>query len=371
MVGPDSHNQEERRFVGELAKGFDQTIYLRGVGIKGLRWHQIASLQRRVAERRIHKESSPLVLGSLAIVPFRRLALNLNVSWLRTQLKKRMHDRPVNWTLWIRFPSPELMEAVRDLPVNTLVYEPIDRYSAADDLSATEAAQLELAEQRLDPRTLVIAGGRQLAERFRRAALDASWLPFGLDTQQAAECEDVLADLSHPRIGFVGSLDWRVDEDLVLSIAEGHKDWQILLAGPRLGGWGRRLRHLRNVHWLGVIEASRVRAVVRGFDAAIIPYRLTDWTRHCLPVKVFEYLAEGKPVVATDLSELDILKDVVNRVSAESFADALKRALGADNATLQAKRREASRRYTLQDRAQRAIELIRRPSLVGIEHASA
>ena len=363
MVGPESHNHEEQRYIDELSRAFDISHYLRGAGIKGLRLHQIISTPSRLARRASAANGTNLRHGSLAIIPFRRVGRRFNIAWLRRQIQNIISCQPGNWTIWIRFPSPELVDAVERIRNVQLIYEPIDLYSAADDLSPAEAKRLDQAEQRLVHGAAVVAGGVQLAERFRRAGGGSSWLPFGLDESQPDGGMGLPADIPHPRIVLVGCLDWRVDESLLVSLIVGRPNWHFVLAGPRVDLWGRRLKRLPNVHWLGRVPVDRVRPIIRDCDVTIIPYRLTDWTRHCLPVKVFEYLAEGKPVVATPLPELDLLGDVVTIASPDSFAQAIDGALTGDTLSAQGRRREAARRFTLQDRARRAIELLQGKAL--------
>jgi glycosyltransferase involved in cell wall biosynthesis len=363
MVGPDSHNREEERFVEELSTAHDVTHYLRGVGVKGLRFHQLQSIPRRLASRNHSRTSARLRLGSLAIIPVRRVGYRLNSILLRRQLENIMGSHDAAWWIWIRFPSPELVDALDHLPSVQLAYEPIDLYPAADDLSDGEARRLAEAEQRLVRRATVVTGGIQLAERFRHASGGSKWLPFGLDEQQPDRGPGIAPAIACPRIGLVGCLDWRVDEALLVSVMTEHLDWQLVLAGPRVDLWGRRLKTLPNVHWLGRVPVERVRPIIRDCDVTIIPYRLNDWTRHCFPVKVFEYLADGKPVVATPLPELDLLRDVVTIASPQSFAHAIERALAGDTSSAQERRREAAHRFTLQDRARRATEILQSKAL--------
>jgi hypothetical protein len=363
MVGPDSHNQEEPRFVEELSRAYDVAHYLRGAGIKGLKTHQIKSLPTRLASRAPTADTANLRHGSLAIIPFRHIGRRFNTAWIGRQIENIMTSQPCNWTIWIRFPSPELVDAVERTRNVQLVYEPIDLYSAAEDLSPVEAERLAEAEERLVRRAAVVTGGVQLAERFRHAPAGSNWLPFGLDETQPDGGPGLPADIPRPRIGLVGCLDWRVDESLLVSLMVGQPDWHLVLAGPRVDPWGRRLKRVPNVHWLGRVPVDRVRPIIRDCDVTIIPYRLTDWTRHCLPVKVFEYLAEGKPVIATPLPELDLLCDVVTIASPDSFGQAIEHAVASDAPASQDRRREAARRYTLQDRARRAIELLQGKAL--------
>jgi glycosyltransferase involved in cell wall biosynthesis len=358
MLGPDSHNQEELRFVEELSSGFGVTYYLRGAGIRGLRLHQLKSIPSRLMGSRTGHGSIKLFDGSLLVVPLRQAARRFNVVWIRRQLNDLIRGAPAEWTLWVRFPSPELVDAIDQIPDVRVVYEPIDLYSAAEDLSAAHSKNLLDAEARLITRATVVTGGRHLAERFQRSAGGSHWLPFGRDQHQEAIGAGLPVEIPRPRLGLVGCLDWRVNESILAALMATHLDWQLILAGPRVRPWGRRLERLPNVQWLGRIPVDRVGPVIRDCDVTLIPYRLTDWTRHCLPVKVFDYLAEGKPVVATALPELELFRDVVTFAPADSFGDAVEAALNDIGAPTRERRRQAADRFTLQDRAHRAVELV-------------
>jgi glycosyltransferase involved in cell wall biosynthesis len=98
--------------------------------------------------------------------------------------------------------------------------------------------------------------------------------------------------------------------------------------------------------------------VIADCDVALIPYRLTDWTSACLPIKVFEYLAEGKPVIATPLPELEGFSDVLTLASPDRFEAAIVEALGDSEQAAGMRRRQAASRFTLQARAVRAGQLL-------------
>ncbi len=85
-------------------------------------------------------------------------------------------------------------------------------------------------------------------------------------------------------------------------------DWTISLVGPLSYGLDAndlaRLRALPNVRFAGAVPPEQVPAVMAGCDVGLIPYKLNEQTRHVNPLKVYEYLACGKPVVGTPLPEL-------------------------------------------------------------------
>lgn len=368
MLAPDHHNPEERRFVQELSRYFIPVHYLRGVGVKGLSLHQLQSLPSRLYHLVSGgAPSNGFVQGSLAIVPLRSgPAFRLNAFWLRGQLERLAAGSVNAWTLWIRFPSPELVEALGTLPLARIVYEPIDRYASAPNFSDNERGRILDAEAKLSRRATVITGGHGLAQAFKAAMGGSHWLPFGNDLAHESRGPGIPETIARPRLGLAARLDWRVDQDLLRELASHRPDWQLILAGPRENGWGKKLDQLKNVHWLGSVPVERIRQVVRDCDVTLIPYHLTDWTAACLPVKLFDYLAEGKPVIATPLPELAAFADVVTTAERAGFQAAVERALLEGEPEAASRRRQAAVRFTLQDRARRAAELFNVRSLPAV-----
>ncbi len=357
MLPPESHNPEERRFVEELAKYFQPVRYLRGIGVKGLRLEHLWTLPRR-----LHGPASDgdwALAGSLKIIPFRIGTTRLNAPWIQRQLLAASDGQPERWLLWTRFPSPELVKAIGEVGFRDIVYEPIDRYSAAGDFTPGEARRIEEAEKRLSRMATVIAGSRTLTTDFSDARGGSHWIPFGHDVHRPSGGAGVPENIGRPRVCVVAEFDWRIDHELLLDVARCERTWQLMLAGPRRSGVDRRLDGLSNVHWMGGIAPERVRPVIADCDVTLIPYRLNNWTRACLPVKLFEYLAEGKPVVATPLPELDPFADTIVIARRERFTVAIAEALAGDHPSQVNKRRRAALRFTLEDRARQAATLLR------------
>ncbi len=112
-------------------------------------------------------------------------------------------------------------------------------------------------------------------------------------------------------VGYVGSIwgSW-LDWDTVLSVAQARPGWQIWLVGGDAGmcsyrgGAARELAHLDNVHFVSEVPHESVHAYIDAFDVAIIPFVVDEITRCVHPLKVYDYLARGKPVVSTTLPEI-------------------------------------------------------------------
>ena len=110
-------------------------------------------------------------------------------------------------------------------------------------------------------------------------------------------------------MGVVGMHDSRLDVEALEAIATADPSWQVVLIGPVKPGQvdEQRLRRLPNVHLLGEKPRPELPAYLKGMACALIPYKANELTRNIFPLKLFEYLAAGVPVVAGGLPELQSL----------------------------------------------------------------
>src|SRR5262249_55743245 len=139
------------------------------------------------------------------------------------------------------------------------------------------------------------------------------WVPNGVDvdhfSQRAAPADDV-RDLPRPRLGFVGGLSEWVDLGLVAHLARARPDWSLILVGP-VGIDAAPVRNLPNVRLLGPRPYAALPAYLVAMDEGLIPFEQSPVTYHADPIKAYEYLAAGLPVVATDLPALRRLAPLV------------------------------------------------------------
>ena len=127
-----------------------------------------------------------------------------------------------------------------------------------------------------------------------------------------------------PVAGYLGAIAEWFDMDLVASAARRYPDWDFVLVGSTDYGDVSKVRKLANVKLIGEVPYAEAAGWVHSFDVALIPFRLTELTRCTNPVKIYEYLAAGKPVVATALPEIELIGDVAHVASGhERFMDLL------------------------------------------------
>jgi glycosyltransferase involved in cell wall biosynthesis len=132
-----------------------------------------------------------------------------------------------------------------------------------------------------------------------------------------------------PIIGYYGALAEWFDYDLVKWTAQACPHYEFVLIGPNYDKSlnKNRLTRAKNVHWLGEKKYEELPAYVRQFDVATIPFVINEITLSTSPVKLFEYMAAGKPIVATDLPECRKYRSVLLARDKAEFAAQLAAAI--------------------------------------------
>lgn len=195
----------------------------------------------------------------------------------------------------------ELPDLVDNIRIRTLLRQYDDRLSSqADVVFATSQAQWQ-RRKALNPHTYFIPNGVDF-DLFNRALTPG--LPLPAD----------IATIPRPIIGYAGWLGYHIDIDLLRQVAEAYPDYSLVLVGPdqlRDVGGRQRLKALPNVFFLGQKERTELPAYLQAFDVALMPYTLAGHLRSAYPLKLHEYLAAGRSIVATALPELQPFSHVV------------------------------------------------------------
>lgn len=168
--------------------------------------------------------------------------------------------------------------------------------------------------------------------RFADIANEINVVPNGAETDPPqAEPPEWLLSLPRPRIGYVGNLADRIDWDLLVALARLHPDWSFPIIGDHgRNGLPEAATAVPNLVFPGVLPYETARAAMRAFDAAIVPHVVNGMTEVMNPLKVYNYLAAGLPVVGTEAARVPDAQHLVTFASnAIGFSEALTRCLAA------------------------------------------
>lgn len=161
------------------------------------------------------------------------------------------------------------------------------------------------------------------------------------DKDESLQVPDDLKNLKKPIIGYVGVLTTiRLDIEVLVHIAEQRPDYSLVLVGPEDENFANsKLHKLDNVYFLGRKKPEQLAAYIKGFDVALNPQIVNDITDVNYPLKIDEYLAMGKPTVATKTTFMEYFKDHTYLPSnKEEYIIEIDKALKEDNAKLREER---------------------------------
>jgi len=258
------------------------------------------------------------VISQINIVPWSRE--NSWVSWLNHIINK-----PIVLThaflLGFRDPSvliydTEAVQYLKDFPYSQVVYDCVDDHGAQAGVDRN-SGRVRKEEMLIASRADAISATTQtLYDRFIKINENTSLVSNAADVSKfiGYKGDDPvdIKEIAHPRIGTVGALDdYKIDAKLLMEIAQIKTGWQFVLVGPQdyvtsknnNGGIGG-LKKFKNVHFLGAKKSDEIPSYVNSFDVAIIPYRESKYNNASFPLKFWEFMASGKPVVASGLPEL-------------------------------------------------------------------
>jgi glycosyltransferase involved in cell wall biosynthesis len=286
-----------------------------------------------------------------------RLGQRVVASGLRKALRTLRMDAPL-----VIAGLPQAVDLVPHLPRSGLVYHCADEYRAVRgfpaNLPALEAELLRMAD-------VVIVTAEALLDERRALNPRTHWIPNGVDVQHFSRARSTeiaavkeLERLPRPRVGFVGAMAEWVDDGLIADLAKTLPGWSFVLIGPG----GERLRSLasrRNVHVLGPRPYEELPRYMKCFDVGIVPFRQTEVSAKADPIKAYEYLAAGLPVVSTDIPSLRRLRGVVDIArNTHEFVRALELAAVDQSSERVQQRTEEARRHSWETRFQHFEQVV-------------
>jgi glycosyltransferase involved in cell wall biosynthesis len=227
---------------------------------------------------------------------------NLQHCLLQQFMSQNGIRQPICW-----YYNPLATHFTRDIEARAVVYD------CMDELSAFRGAPIGLraAEAELFSRAdLVFTGGKSLYESKRRQHASVHCFPSSIDRDFFATARkirvevDDQAKIPHPRIGFCGVIDERMDLELLAAVAELRPEWHFVLLGPVVKISEGDLPRRPNIHYLGQKDYRSLPVYFAGWDVGMLPFALNESTRYISPTKTPEYLAAGLPAVSTPITDV-------------------------------------------------------------------
>jgi glycosyltransferase involved in cell wall biosynthesis len=258
-------------------------------------------------------------------MPGSKLACQFNAFSVRRAVQKVL-DRLPDWPVQIWSFAPDMVDLVGAFGEELVVYYCVDAFG---EFPGYDADLIERRERELMARSdLVFATSPPLYETKRQTHDNVHFIQHGVNhahlsravTEDFPIPED-LKKLPRPILGFVGVIGEWVDLSLVAGLAKRCPDASVVMIGPEVTSRGP-CAGLKNIHWLGGRDHVKLPAYLQHFDVGLIPFTKAPLAYNANPIKLFEYLAAGVPVVS---SSLPVIQEIPDSVWLADDADAMAR----------------------------------------------
>lgn len=199
---------------------------------------------------------------------------------------------------------------------------------------------------------VIICVSKELYARKKQDYQNVKYLPHGVDFEafHAAAIEnrvsEIVRDIPHPIAGYFGTLTGSNDIALWEYCASQMPDVSFVLAGRVTGGDYSKLLAMKNVYMPGFVPYEQVPALCASFDVCMLNWKMSPWIRSCNPLKMFEYMASGNPIVSVAIQEAEQYNEMISIASdQEAFCRLLQWELTHDTPERSQKRIEIARQH--------------------------
>lgn len=293
---------------------------------------------------------------------FFRMMLGINEAIISTRLKRILKRNGVKDFIYINsfnFHYPGIASLIRP---TLQVYHCVDPMIVPYDRKHGVVSE----EYLVNESDLVICTSKALFIEKGKVNKDTYFVPNATDSNhllsESIEIHGQLKELKRPIIGYLGTVERRIDYELVKEVAEANPDKSFVFAGPVNEDYVPDfIFNIPNIHLLGGIRYEEVLQVIKSFDIAMIPFKNDEVSNTIFPIKLFEYLSAGKPVIATDFN-LDLKEhtgEVVSYCTDEaSFTKAIDECFLHDNPAKIEERRALAKENTWEKRSDQIAAII-------------
>jgi glycosyltransferase involved in cell wall biosynthesis len=344
----------KQRFMSRLAKQGNRVLYIEHqthlVGyVRKFRsqWRRISKPLKgpRKMEDNLYIYTLPLILPFFQMSP---LIGDINhwliVPVLKKQILSLNFKAPI---LWIYAHYSDRL--VRKLGERLVVCEIVDETSAIKGLVKSEVIQL-LENRLISKSDALIVTAQSLLDSRKSLIKNIHLVPNGAEVEhfkkvmsEDTPVSEEIAPIKRPIIGFLGSISYWLDMSLIRHIALSHTEWSIVMIGPVRTDVSR-IASLPNVHFLGRKDYQELPKYLKAFDVCMNPYILDGVAEGCSPLKLYEYLASGKPIVSVDMPEVRKFDGLVRIAkSAGEFVSHIESALQEDKSLVMERIKESEK----------------------------
>jgi len=283
------------------------------------------------------------------------LLVRLNRALLRLQLNRTLrglsfHRSQLTTVVY----TPYQKDYIGIIGETFLIYDCYDEYLAPTNFrNSALLRQLEEKDREILRKADIVFGASEpIVEKRRKFNKNVYFIPNAVDYNhfkkafdEKTAIPDDITRIPHPIIGFVGNMNQSIDFNLLTFLAHQRPEWSLVLIGSfnayergfMRSKELREARSCKNIYFIGGRPFEQIPGYLKAFDICLIPYKDTEFNRSRSPVKLYEYMASGKPIVSIPVCQCQQFKATIEIAKdPQSFLEAIERVLaGNHNVMLQ------------------------------------
>jgi teichuronic acid biosynthesis glycosyltransferase TuaH len=282
-----------------------------------------------------------------------RLLLAYNEKLIISRIKSVLKSAGVQDFIFINSFNFHYPNVGRLLKPNLYVYHCVDPLVIEHDRRHGTISELKIIQEA----DLVFCTSKQLYEEKILVNTNTYFIPNAADLTHSNKAlnpdlpvHPLIAKIQNPRVGYFGNIERRIDFKLLNEVVKLNTDKSFVFVGPVDESYiDNSFKQLKNVYFVGRLPYNEMPSVLKGFDVCMIPFKKDEHSATIFPLKLFEYLGAGKPVVATDFNSdlMDFTEDVIPYCStATEFSEAIALLLGQNDNPHIAQRLEIAKMNT-------------------------
>jgi len=301
----------------------------------------------------VYTDTAFVVAPQLTVANIKKIAIKLNFG---------------DFVLWSF--NPFVAPHWQKFGAKLLVFDAVDNWLSHSSYVKFKSRLKKCYDLVKDEADIIFTVSKNLLNFFEDQP-NVHWVPNGVDfihyNKQYSLINRDIADIKKPIIGYIGIIQEKVDLDLIHYLAEQNLDKSIVLVGPI---WDEQalqkneLNKYKNIYFLGYKSYEEAPMYIQQFDVGLVPHRANDFSASTNPMKVYEYLACGKPVVSTENVGTENMGEIIKVATGyEEFNQLVNQELNNNSAEQVTVRQEFAKKYSWHNTVQKMLELINKKIL--------
>jgi hypothetical protein len=311
-----THRQLHHELTDFLIKRKNRVLFVENTGSRNIQIKDLNRVKNRILNFIKSKKGFKILNQNLTL--FTPLFIPFHFNFFIQKINNfYISNTILNWSKYFNFNDPIIINFVPN-PITFSLMKNLNPslkvYYMADDMTSGKSNRVDIEKKIINNSDYIFYTSQNLKKKFSDLN-KAKFLSNGVNTIKFIKNFKKRAynNKKSFNIGYVGAIRDILDEKLILNIAKKFYNDKIFLIGPILFPF-KKLKDQKNIILLGEKKHDEILSYLKNFHVGIIPYKVNSFTNSINPLKIYEYVSSGLPVVSTNIKSVNSLSQQQNNL---------------------------------------------------------